>query len=235
MKGRKLFWGIFFILAAVFVLVSKLGVIPDIGLFSIIITVFMIWMFVEGVRHLNFYEILFPVAIVCIVYDDFLGITALTPWPVLGAALLGSIGLSMIFHEKKRNWCVNGNWGDKKSVSGSDSEQCNGEHIQCENNFGSAIRYINSDNFCNAHLENNFGALTVYFDNAVIQGPSAYVEIENNFGETNLYVPKEWKIENCLDRAFGSVSEKGRCEGTSNCTLYIRGEANFGSIVIFHV
>lgn len=235
MKGRKIFWGLFFVLAAVFVIISKLGIIPDIGLFSILITVLMIWILVEGVRHLNFFEILFPIAITCIVYDEQLGITELTPWTVLGAALLGSIGLSMLFHNRKKNWHIAGNWGDKSSVSGSSSEQCNGEHIQCENTFGSAIRYINSDNFCSAHLENNFGSMTIYFDNAIIQGASAYVEVENNFGETNLYIPKEWKVENSIERSFGSVSEKGKPQGSSTCTLFVRGEANFGSIELHYV
>lgn len=54
----------------------------------------------NGIRNVNFWEILFSIAFICIIYDDWLGITALTPWTVLGAALLGSIGLSLIF--KKR-------------------------------------------------------------------------------------------------------------------------------------
>lgn len=29
-------------------------------------------------------------------------------------------------------------------MSTPNGEQCSGEHIRCENNFGSAIRYINS-------------------------------------------------------------------------------------------
>ena len=40
MKSSKVFWGIFFILAAVYVVISKFGILPDIGVFSIILTVF---------------------------------------------------------------------------------------------------------------------------------------------------------------------------------------------------
>ena len=36
MKSSKVFWGIFFILAAVYVVISKFGILPDIGVFSII-------------------------------------------------------------------------------------------------------------------------------------------------------------------------------------------------------
>lgn len=235
MKTRKIFWGVFFILAAVFVIVSKLGILPDIGVFSILLTVCSIWILVEGIRHLNFYGILFPIAFVCIIYDKQLGITALTPWTVLGAALLGSIGLSILFRSTKKNRKMGFDWDGSGSYSTAAREQCSGEHVKCENNFGSAIRYINSDNFCNADLENNFGSLTVYFDNAIIQGSTAYVSVECNFGETNLYIPKEWKIENCMERAFGSIHEKGKWVGSSNTVLYIRGSANFGVINIYYV
>ena len=84
-------------------------------------------------------------------------------------------------------------------MSTPNGEQCSGEHIRCENNFGSAIRYINSRHFCDAQLENNFGSMSVYFDNAIIAGEAASVEVENNFGETNLYIPKEWKVQNELE------------------------------------
>lgn len=235
MKSSKVFWGIFFILAAIYVIVSKFGILPDIGVFSIMITVFLIWMFIEGVRHVNFFEMLFSVAFICIVYDDQLGITALTPWTVLGAALFGSIGLSMIFGGvKKKNYGASMHAGGQGNM-GSDSEHCTGEQIRCENNFGSAIRYINSDNFKNAQVENNFGTITVYFDNAIVQSGSAFVNVENNFGETNLYVPKEWKVQNNLERSFGAINEIGNSVGTSNTMFFINGSANFGAINVHYI
>ena len=99
-NSGKILWGLFFILAAVYVVVSKLWIMPEISVFSVLLTVFFIWLFLNGIRNVNFWEILFSIAFICIIYDDQLGITALTPWTVLGAALLGSIGLSLIF--KKR-------------------------------------------------------------------------------------------------------------------------------------
>ena len=216
MKSSKVFWGIFFILAAVYVVISKFGILPDIGVFSIILTVFFLWLFVEGIRNVNFWEILFSIAFICIIYDKPLGITALTPWTVLGAAFLGSIGLSLIFGGKKRKW---------KTVTGNVGTY----------SFGSAIRYINSDNFRRAAIENNFGSLSVYFDNAIVQEGSANVSVENNFGETNLYIPKEWKIQNNLDRSFGAIRETGSSIGTSSTVLYLNGSANFGEIHLHYI
>lgn len=235
-NGGKILWGLFFILAGCYLIAGKIWDLPDISAIGVVITVFCIWVFVKGILRLNFYEILFPIAVVCIVYDDLLGITELTPWPVLGAALLGSIGLSMIFKSnKKSHFCVCGDGKDPYNGNFSDVEQCSGERVRCENNFGSQIKYINSENFCSATLENNFGSLNVYFDNAIIQGGQASVSVENNFGETVLYIPKQWKVENNISRAFGSVSEVGRYEGSSESVLYLQGECNFGSVEIHYV
>lgn len=260
MRKRNMFWGILFIVMAIIIVVSKLGIMPDIGVFSILATVFWVWVFANGLRHMNFYELLFPIAFLCIIYDKQLGIEALTPWSVLAAALLGSIGLSMLFSGKKKNHIgISVNWNDswdkncngqsmdgcgqyvgKKAADSSrhgmgNSEQCCDEHIYCENNLGSVIRYINSDNFCDAHLENNFGNMIFYFDNAIIRQESARIEIENSFGQVELYIPKEWQIRTDIDTAFGSLKEYGTYSANSNIILYIHGESSFGNVDLHYI
>ncbi len=234
MKGSsgRIFWGIVFILAAVCLVASQFGLFPDVNVFGILVTIFLGWTIFEGIRRVNFYQIFIPLAFLYMIYDDEIGIVQLTPWTVFGVAILFSIGFSMIFQNTRRKRI----YGDTAyAYPGNSAEQCQGEQIRCENTFGSAIRYINSDNFKNAQLENHFGTLSVYFDNAVVQGGSAFVNVENHFGETNLYVPKEWQVENNLERVFGSVGEKGRNAEYGNTMLYINGSTTFGTIVIFYV
>lgn len=84
-------------------------------------------------------------------------------------------------------------------------------------------------------VRNNFGSTKIYFDNAIIQGDSAYANIDNSFGETALYIPKEWKVQTDLSRSFGSVEEFGSPLGNSNATLYIQGTTNFGHIGIHFI
>lgn len=235
MKKQKIFWGIFFIVVALLIIVSKLGLMPDVGVFSIFATIILLWMLIQGLKHINFYEIMFAIAFLCIIYDEPLGIEALTPWSVLAAALLFSIGLSMLFHGKRKYRHSVNIAGKNHEVFGNSSEQFSDERLICENNFGEAIRYVNSDNFRDAHLENNFGSLTVYFDNAIIQGDSAQVSIENNFGVTALYIPKEWKVVTNLEHSFGSIDEYGASDGSSDTALYIQGETNFGHIELHYV
>ena len=239
MKKKNIAWGLFFVfLAAVYLVTSSTGIEIGVGLPGIFMTIMFVWLFVDGIREVDFYSMTFAIAFICIIYRKPLGLERLnlTNWTILGAALLLSIGLSMIFKDvrrKKNSWEKTINWDEKAGAS--DSEQCSGEHIRCENNFGSAIRYINSDHFCDARLENNFGSMSVYFDNAMIAGDAASIEVENNFGETNLYIPKEWKVQNELRHSFGAVEAIGHSEGSSVAALYLRGAANFGVIKIHYI
>lgn len=99
MKKERIFWGVLFILAGIFLVISKLGYFPDMNVFSLLLTVFLVVVIVKSLLRLNFAGILFPIAFISIIYAKQLGITAITPWTVLIAALFGSIGLSMIFHK----------------------------------------------------------------------------------------------------------------------------------------
>lgn len=103
MKKQNIFWGIFFILAAVFILVSKLGIVPDIGITTVLATAFSLWLLVDGLRHLHFYNITFALAFLYIIFDAPLDIEIVSPWTALTAALFLGIGLSFLFGGKKGN------------------------------------------------------------------------------------------------------------------------------------
>lgn len=222
----KIIWGLFFLVLAVYAVASKIWELPGISVFTLLVTVFLAGLLIAGVRKVNFWEILFSIAFLCILYDDELGITAITPWTVLLAALLGSIGLSLIFKKKHK---------EKKGGEAWTEETVHGEKVRFENNFGETIKYVTCDDFRYASLENNFGELTVYFDNAVIQSGRARIEVENNFGETNVYIPKEWQTKEDFSRSFGTVNTHGQSTGSSSQILEIAGESSFGEINIYYI
>ena len=142
-------------------------------------------------------------------------------------------GLSMIFKPKKHH-----EWTDASTHGnsfGSNSEQCDGENLRFDNSFGESIKYINTDNLCSVSVDNSFGATSVYFDNAIIQGESATVHIDNSFGEVSLYVPRAWKVDVNVDKAFGGINMRGRMEGTSTHRLIVTGETNFGALTIVFI
>lgn len=230
---NKIIWGLLFIIAAIYILISRYTAFPKIDVFGLLLTILFVFIIIEGIRTIDFYKILLPAACICIIYDKFLGITAITPWPVLCAALLGSIGLTMLFGKDGKQYT--GFKVKSKITQENSNDNINGENIMLCNNFGSTIKYINSKNFCFAKIENNFGSMVVYFDSATIQNNYASIKIENNFGETKLFIPKEWRIQNNLEHILGAVNEYGTPSNTGNVILDIKGETSFGSISIYLV
>lgn len=236
MKKERVFWGILFILAGVFLVVSKLGFFPDVNAFSLILTFFLVVIIGKSIVHLNFVGILFPIAFICILYDNQLGITSITPWTVLMAALFGSIGLSMIFHKHVK--FMHHKYYHKYNNEDYKFEKIDVEddgNVVFKNSFGSSIKYINTNKFENADLECSFAALKVYFDNATMSKENAVVRINASFSGIELYVPKSWRVDIKTNAFLGDVSEKNRNGQVITNTLTLVGDISFGGVEIIYI
>ena len=232
MKKERIFWGVLFILAGIFLVISKLGYFQDVNVFSLLLTVFLVVVIVKSLLRLNFAGILFPIAFLSIIYDKQLGITAITPWTVLIAALFGSIGLSMIFH-KRINWVNhNHNCEDYKFEKIDVEDESN---VTFKNSFGASIKYINTDKFEQGDFDCSFGAMKVYFDNAVMSNENAIVRINASFSGIELYIPKTWNVNDKTNVFFGSVSEKNRNNQTTTNDLTLVGNVSFSGVEIIYI
>ncbi|MBD5460505.1 MAG: intracellular growth attenuator family protein [Lachnospiraceae bacterium] len=236
-KKRQIFWGVFFILGAIFILVAKMGFMQDVGVWTLIWTVLFAALLVRSLFKISFFGIFFSLAFLGILYAEPLGITAITPWPILGAALLLGIGCKMIFPQKKRlrdriHFSVKGNRDEEpdRIINSQD-----GSKVSHDLSFGSAVKYINSENFESASFNCSFGYLKVYFDNAVMKNSSASVHLDNSFGATELYVPRSWTIEFQMENSFGGIDEEGTPQPDGLHTLYLYGDNSFGGITVIYV
>lgn len=100
-RYAKLFWGLLLILMGIFLVISKMGLVTGISVWSVFFTIIFAALLIRGLIRKNFFSIFFSIAFLCIIYDDQLGITALTPWTVLLAALLLSIGMEILFNNNR--------------------------------------------------------------------------------------------------------------------------------------
>lgn len=235
---NKLFWGLLFLLGAACLILDQINIWPTFyhfSLFDILYTLFFIWLFLEGLHHRNFFEMLFGLAFIAIRYDKLLHITAITPWTLLCATLLASIGLTIIF--------PNRSYFGENTFSGFKFTDCgkkhfseaDGETIYFKNSFSSTTKYVNTDALVSASFENSFGEMKIYFDNAVIKNGVADINLEVSFGDAVLYIPKTWNVENHLKTAFAGVKEKNTSQSQGCPTLRIYGEISFGEAVIVYI
>ena len=231
MKKSNLAGGCILILFAAYLILNKLGMLPDIAWFKLLVTILMGYLVVKNVPKVNFFGIIMPLCVIGCMYDKQLGIEAITPWTLLLSGLLLSGGLAMIFKKKpvfEINIKRNGNMSDRTE------NWEDGRVIHLENNFNSVSKYVNTDAFSEAYIENNFGSCNVYFNNAIMANGSTKAVLENNFGEMNIYFPKTWRMELDRDVSFGNVKVygEGNADMDAPC-IFVNAECNFGSMNIY--
>lgn len=232
MKNERILWGVLFILGGIFLIISRLGILPDINIFSLLLTIVFIAIIVKSVIKLSFAGILIPLAFIGIIYDDALGITSITPWTLLIAAILTSIGLSMIFKNKSRKWNIShtGSFEKNKKIDIEDESYVSHETI-----FGSSIKYVNTEKLVQADFKCTFGAMKIFFDNVTMEGQSAVLNIESTFAGMEIYVPKTWSVEEKVNVSFGGIEYKNRNSNVITNTLTLVGDMTFSGIEIIFV
>ncbi len=226
MKKDNVFWGIILLLAAVYIIINHLGFMPDVNVVRLGVAVVCGVVFVKSLLGLEFGGMLFSLAILAILFDDQLGITEITPWPVLVAALLGSIGLNMIFgNSVKKN----------KIVRNPGNEYVEGDEIVISGMFNGYKKTISSDNFKRARVSCKFGGMEISFDDAVIQGGTAEVILDLAFSGAEFYIPHSWKVENQTDGMFGGFDEHRSSGSGEGPTIVFRGDVKFSGVEIYRI
>lgn len=226
---KRLGWGLFFIAAAVMTIASGFGWMPQIGFFRLLLTVICAVVLVEGIKDVSWPGILFPIAFLYILYDDFFGFSSISPGPVLVAALFGSIGMDILF--KKNRHSQNKKGGEFVE----NAENVYGDSIRMNTTFGGSTKYINTDEFERADISCTFGAMNVYLDNAMMKTGEATVDLDVSFAGVELYIPKTWDVRVSTRAAFGGVEQKNRPSGELGPVLYVTGDVNFGGVTIIYV
>lgn len=232
MENSRLSGGIYLIVCGIALIVYKLGYFSDTNIFTISLMISLVCIIIRSALKANFAGILFPIALICIEYDEQLGITAITPWTVLIAALLGSIGLSMVFNKHPKWSRRKSNWDSSKFNTIDTKDE---GYIKLKTSFAGSIKYINTNKFEQADLKCNFGAMKVYFDNAVLHEGKGIVNIESCFSGIELYIPRNWTIEDISTTFLGAITEKNRNEGTADNILTICGCIDFSGVEIIYI
>lgn len=256
MKKGKIVWAVLLIVIALLILGSGFGLLPAISgklLAALLLGAFAI----RCLWYLEFWGLFFSLAVLGIIYAAELQIESITPWPILGAALLLSIGFSMLFgkqtarrkadHSRRQH----GEWAQQYSRNehyqneqgedvydtafGEHSEEVNGEMLYFKNNFGESSKYVTSDHFKSAVLNNSFGEMKVYFDNAVMRQATGTIEVSNSFGETQIFLPRTWQTDIRIHSMLGAVTETNHPQPDGQHTVVLTGSNSMGEVQIIYI
>lgn len=234
MRRKSILFGIVLILLAVYLVVSRLGYAPAMPFIKAAFSAVLVYTMVRGFIRLQFTEGFLSLAILGCIHDELLRIEKLTPWTLLLAGLLLGTAFDMIFkgaRAKRKHICghgVSNEWDSEVE------DIVDGQTIRVVNSFGSKSKYVNSEAFTSAQIENSFGECNVYFNNAILAGGHTRIVAENNFGETNIYLPRTWRISVREETAFGVVNVRGKGSMETDAPLAeLVLTSNFGELNVF--
>lgn len=235
----RIFWGLGFIAAAVFLVLSQMNLITaGISVWNVVIGVLCVAVLISGIANRSFGGIFFSLGLFWVTFAKVLGLPQVSFWMVMVIVVFLTIGFNMLFPHKhgKRS-------GDRGKHRGSSDytqyqkvkEEESDGYVECTNTFGELTKYVNAMDFKKGRFENSFGELKVYLDQAQVTGQSVNLEVRNSFGQLTLYIPKEWNVVQNVNVFLASVDEKSSATGTSEITCYMDGSVSFGEIEIIYV
>ncbi len=245
MKRRgRWFYGLILIAIALLLILSQLGLITaTIGIWSILMGVLAAAMLVHGIAERSFFEIFCALGIALVTFDEVLSLPNISVWIVILVVILLSAGFECIFPKRKR---TNHHRNNDEKWQPYEDENQTGEyqqvreenrdgHIYCCNRFGAAAKYISSDDLKGAELENSFGELKVYFDNAKIKETSIDIRVNNRFGSMVLYMPSAWNVISDISVFLASSEHESRFTATDGPKVNVGGSVTCGEVKIIYV
>ena len=240
MKHNNWFWGIFFVLAAIFVITSQVTGFSVIGFGTIAATVLLAAIFIHSLIKLNFFGVFIAIALAYMLYQHPLELYVISPWLLVLAAVLLSIGFHIIFRRHTR--CQYDHRQAKRCRQGHDDEYRTIEDIDGNNprvklSFGSSSKYIHADALKGGQFTCSFGTLSVYFDQSQLDPGGAELYLDCSLGEIKLFFPKEWNVVEKLSANLGNVQNDIRpfADSDGMPTVTLTGGVSLGSVEILSV
>lgn len=254
MRGRNWFWGVFFILGAILLGVSQLGLISyHIGFWAVIASVILVAALIQSVVMWSIGGTVFSLAFLSIIWAGPLGIQALVPWTVLGIAILLTIGLHIIFHRPHGfDWSsrfvngphrfhhhhgpVNIEFDSTGQFDDADTEYVNDQtNVHIDSRMSKSIRYINGENIQTIDITAYMTGLKVYFENADVVD-DAHINIDAQLSGVELFVPRNWHLINDVGAMLSGVNDHDYSQDrVTTKNVHLTGKSSLSGLEIYYV
>jgi predicted membrane protein len=202
MKNRNWFFGVFFLISAIFVITSQIGSFGKIGVMSILVTLFLAVLVFHGLISRNFFEIFIPLSILYMIYYKPFALIYISPWLLILSAVLVSIGFSLLFERRPKKITFS---QDGTKYLNQVNENSNNNNPYAKVTISSSSIYLHSESLQGGHFISNLGELEVYFDQVQLSTVDVEIFLECNLGTIKLYIPRHWNVDDNMHSILGEV------------------------------
>ncbi len=233
MKHNYWFWGVFFVLAAVFVVVSQVTSFAQIGFWSILAAVLLAAVLIQSLIHLNYFGVFLPLALGYWIFQVPLHLYVISPWLLILASVLLSIGFHIIFSKHSKHVYL-AHHGKDKDYSIEDIDD-NNPYVKVA--LGACSKYLHADSLKGGQFYCSLGALEVYFDQVQLDPNGAEIYVDCSLGAIELYFPKTWRVIDKLHSSLGGVKNETRYNNPDKNApqVTIIGNVSLGEVEVHYV
>lgn len=238
----RVFWGLFFIVAAGAIAAQIFGWLTfSINIWWLVLAIFLFAMMIASIANLNWFGVFMPLAcIVTIVNYQTnwfnLNLSGQEIGGVFIIAGLLSIAFSILFHRKSyhklghRVGLKNAENFSRKTSSDDERE------VTIAARLGEAVRYIESNQLEKVFIDCVMGSIKVYFNNAELTNSELVVNVQATMSGIEMYVPRSWRVVTDLNVVAGGVDEKNHAKLTADSpVMRLTGNMNLGGIEIIYI
>lgn len=227
-KWKMIIAGVFLILFAAFLVVNTMGLIPStIPIFKVAISLFMLFILVNGCIRLNFFEIIMPLSVVACLFRAELMIETIPYWMIILVAALVSLGATLIKRSivgRKKAIYVNNDSEtiiDDGSYSSTDDFEVstNEANVVIQGSVGDQTHYINADTFETAKILGGVGDISLYFVGTELPKKEAYLSLRGGVGDLRVHVPSSWRAVTNGKPGMGDIKVEGTPSSNAEAPL----------------
>lgn len=227
-SGDKVWFGVLIILAGVFLMLKKLGVVYFAWhtFWPILLIAIGLFIGVKKRFHGHAWWIIALVGTAHMVPEFMIGDTSSSSLMLPVALIIG--GLVMVFRSKKHD-----RWKDAMQVVTSNENM-----INLDVTFGGRKEIVTSKEFKGGNVSATFGGCEINMVQADATEQPMVLNLKVSFGGVELIVPSHWELQNEIEPTFGSVEDHRAIRTTSSTisevkkVLILKGTCSFGSIEI---
>lgn len=235
MKHNNWFWGVFFVLAAVFVVASQVASnsFAQLGFWSILAAVALAAMFIQSLVKLNYFGVFLSLALTYWIFQLPLHLFIISPWLLILAAVLLSIGFHIIFSKHTKCQYVSRHGKDEYHTV----EEIDDNNPYVKVSLGASSKYLHADSLKSGQFYCNLGSLEVYFDQVQLDPNGAEIYVDCSLGAINLYFPKTWRVIDKLNSSLGGVKNETRFNNPHENApqVTVTGNVSLGAVEVHYI
>lgn len=243
-KVSRIFWGVFFIACAGFVVLNQMGIWTyKLGFWAIVGSIIFLLTLIDGLINRRITESIFSIAFLLMIYAQPLHITRLVPWTILLAALLVSIGLGVIFRNrfhtivyanKKIKDFRNKREDFSNNLFTDTVNKEKGAHISISQTMSDTSRYVHSKALEDIQVKAKMSDVNIYLDDAKAAGDQVDLLLDLTMSDLVVYLPLSWEVDNQMSGGFSDLEIAGSSNG-GGPVLRLSGHASMSDVKIKYI